>query len=46
MFQDKIENSVSYSIFKKAFHLPTFHDMTLDDQIRVVDLIKEYLGKK
>ena len=46
MFQDKIENSVSYSIFKKAFHLPTFHDMTLDDQIRVVNLLKEYLGKK
>ena len=46
MFQDKIENSVSYSIFKQAFHLPTFHDMTIEDQKRVVNLIKSYLSRK
>ena len=43
MFESRLENEVSYSIYQQAFHLPTYHDMTNDDQERVVKLIKEYL---
>lgn len=46
MFQEKKDNRVSYSVSKNAFHLPTFHDMTIEDQKRVVNLVKEYLCKR
>ena len=39
MFADCPQNIVAHSIFKRAINLPSFHDMTDDDQNRVVGVI-------
>jgi len=39
MFKDKPANTVSYSIYKRAINLPSYHDMTESDMDRVVKKI-------
>ena len=43
MFQPKRENEVSYDIFERAINLPSYHDLTDDDLLRVVEEVKAVL---
>ena len=39
MFRDKTENQNAWDIPNRAINLPSYHDMTTDDQNRVVDVL-------
>jgi perosamine synthetase len=43
MFEAIKENSVSYDLYMRGIILPSYHDITPDDQIRVITIIKNYL---
>jgi len=45
MFESIIENTNSWSIPHRAINLPSYHDLTLDEQTRVVDIIKRMLDE-
>lgn len=44
MFSDENENIVSYDIYKRAFNLPSYHDMTTGEITRVCSVIKGVLS--
>jgi perosamine synthetase len=44
MFEEKPENVVSYSIYKRAINLPSYHDLTDGDIDRVCDIVRRHLG--
>ena len=41
MFEDKRENENAYDIPSRSINLPSFHDITLEEQGRVAELIKQ-----
>jgi len=41
MFSSKESNLHSWDIPSRAINLPSYHDLTFDDQVRVIDVIKE-----
>jgi perosamine synthetase len=43
MFNSRPENKWAWDIPERAINLPSFHDITLHDQSRVVDVIKEVI---
>jgi len=43
MFEPKPDNAVSYSLYKRALNLPTYHDLTDAEMERVVRLIRKFL---
>lgn len=45
MFEDKSENSVSYSLCNRAVNLPSYHDLTQEDVDRVIAIVASHLGK-
>jgi Predicted pyridoxal phosphate-dependent enzyme apparently involved in regulation of cell wall biogenesis len=45
MFEERSDNLVSYSLYKKGINLPSYHDMAEDDVKFVCDRLKEYLDK-
>jgi perosamine synthetase len=45
MFSPVRENFVSYEIYSKAINLPSYHDLTLEDQNRVFEVVKKFLLK-
>ena len=44
MFKKK-ENNISYKIYNRAFHLPSFHDITNEQQKKVIDVLISFLNK-
>ncbi len=40
MFIEKQENTVSYSLYKRAFNLPSYHDISEAEMNRVIRIIK------
>jgi perosamine synthetase len=44
MFEEKKENKLSYDIYSRGIHLPSFHDITEQQMIYVVQAIKSYLS--
>lgn len=40
MFERKPLNSVSYSLFKRAMNLPTYHNLTEEEMSRVVSIVR------
>ena len=45
MFEDKPQNVVSYSIYKRAINLPSYHDITEPDMDRVIKIVHWCLGR-
>ena len=45
MFEDKPQNVVSYSIYKRAINLPSYHDMTESEMDRVIKKVHWCLGR-
>lgn len=43
MFESKANNIRSYNIHQRAINLPSYHDLTKDEQERVVDVLKRCL---
>ncbi|MDC1160490.1 DegT/DnrJ/EryC1/StrS aminotransferase family protein [Luminiphilus sp.] len=43
-FSEQSANVNSYSLYKRAFNLPSYHDLTDSDMGRVVDIIKNTLS--
>jgi len=44
MFEKKEENPISYDIYYRGINLPSYHDLTKEDVLRIVNVIKEYLN--
>lgn len=44
MFTDRPENRVAWDLPTRAINLPSYHDMTTDDQQRVIDVVRRCLG--
>ena len=44
MFEEKLENQVSYSIFERGINLPSYHDINLNSIKYVIDIIKASLN--
>ena len=44
MFEEKLENKVSYSIFERGINLPSYHDINSNSIKYVIDIIKESLN--
>jgi len=40
MFNTKLRNEVSYRLYERAVNLPSYHDLTADDQERVLTLVR------
>ena len=45
MFEDKPQNVVSYSIYKRAINLPSYHDITEPEMDRVIKKIHWCFGR-
>ena len=43
MFEDKPENEVSYSLYKRAINLPSYHDLREDEIDRVCEIIRRHV---
>ncbi|RNC68881.1 MAG: DegT/DnrJ/EryC1/StrS aminotransferase family protein [Desulfuromonadales bacterium] len=43
MFEEKRENTFSYSIYERAINLPSYHELASDDIHQVCGIIKEFL---
>jgi len=43
MFEDKPENEVSYSLYKRAINLPSYHDLRDDEIDRVCEIIRRHV---
>ena len=43
MFDERRENVVSYSLYARAFNLPSYHDLTDDDIDRVCAIVRRHL---
>lgn len=43
MFEEKKENVVAYDIYNRAINLPSYHDITKQDVIRICNLIIDFL---
>ena len=43
MFEDKPENEVSHSLYKRAINLPSYHDIREDDIDRVCEIIRRHI---
>lgn len=44
MFEDKPENTVSYGLYSRAMNLPSYPDITTDEQDRVIAIIRDFLS--
>jgi perosamine synthetase len=44
MFEKKTENVISYDIYSRGINLPAYFDLTIEEQIYVIDMIKRYLN--
>ena len=45
MFETRTENNHAYDIPGRAINLPSFHDMSEDEQARVASVIRRLLGR-
>ena len=45
MFEPVKENEISYSISSRGINLPSYFDMTYEDQTRVAETVKEYIKR-
>lgn len=43
MFEEKPENEVSYSLYKRAINLPSYHDIREDEIDRVCEIIRRHV---
>ena len=43
MFESRPENEVSYSLYKRAINLPSYHDIREDDIDRVCEIVKRHI---
>lgn len=43
MFESKIENKVAYDIYERGINLPSFHDLTFDQVLKIYKIINSYL---
>jgi perosamine synthetase len=46
MFEHKTENNVSYDVYERGINLPSFHDITFEEIIKVCNIIKSFLKNK
>lgn len=46
MFEQQPQNRVSYGLYPRAINLPSYHDLTPQDQDRVVACVTGFLGKR
>jgi perosamine synthetase len=44
MFTPKIENTVSYGLYPRAINLPTYHDITDEEILRVTNTLRRHVG--
>lgn len=44
MFEDKPDNSVAWEVPTRAINLPSYHDITVQELERVIDVIGELIG--
>lgn len=44
MFEEKLENQVSYGIFERGINLPSYHDINSNSIKYVIDIIKETIN--
>ncbi|MFZ4792270.1 MAG: DegT/DnrJ/EryC1/StrS family aminotransferase [Candidatus Competibacteraceae bacterium] len=44
MFEDQPQNRLAWSIPGRAINLPSFHDMTMAEQDRIIDVIRWFLN--
>jgi perosamine synthetase len=45
MFKDKTENVISYGLPNRAINLPSFHDMTFENQQEITDIISNVVNE-
>jgi len=45
MFEPRMQNKISYSIYKRAINLPSYHDLSEEDLNRVVAVIQSELSQ-
>jgi perosamine synthetase len=45
MFHLQPANQVSYGLYERAMNLPSYHDLTYEDQDRVLDVMLEMVGR-
>jgi len=43
MFEEKLENQVSYSIFERGINLPSYHEIKSDNLIQIISTINGYI---
>lgn len=43
MFEKKPENKVSYGVYQRAINLPTYHELKVDEQERVIAIMEKTL---
>lgn len=43
MFKHKTKNSVAYDVYERGINLPSFHDITFEEIIKVCNIIKSFL---
>ena len=43
-FENTPENTVSYNLYKRGINLPSYHDLTRSEIVRVCDLIKDAIS--
>ena len=46
MFKKKIKNKNSYDIYKRAINLPSYHDMSNQDQMAIIRTVKKIIKQK
>jgi perosamine synthetase len=46
MFEKVENNKISYNLFGRAINLPSYYELTLDDQKRIFETIQNFLEKK
>ena len=46
MFESVPSNSVAWTIPGRAINLPSFHEISLDDQYRVIDVVEKILTRR
>lgn len=45
MFEEKLENQVSYGVFERGINLPSYHDINNQDLSSIMDIIKKELNE-
>ncbi len=44
MFENSLGSENSYALYRRAFNLPSFHDVTEEEMLRVISVVRKTLG--